>query len=153
MPRKRGLSCWGEALRVLAAVFIPLVAASTAAPGEPAGRPARRRPPAHAPFVTTADPCPPRGAWAESVVLVQVYRSRYDWSLPWRQEAVESSLGSGFLITGGRIVTNAHVVADARQVLVAGPTRPTRLWPGWPRWLTIATWQSSAWTTPPSPAA
>jgi S1-C subfamily serine protease len=49
---------------------------------------------------------------------VQVYRSRFDWSLPWRQEAVESSLGSGFLIAGGRVVTNAHVVADAKQVLV-----------------------------------
>ena len=54
----------------------------------------------------------------DSVVLVQVYRSRFDWSLPWRQEAVESSLGSGFLIAGGRVVTNAHVVADAKQVLV-----------------------------------
>jgi S1-C subfamily serine protease len=55
---------------------------------------------------------------ADSVVLVQVYRSRFDWSMPWRQEAVESSLGSGFLISGGRIVTNAHVVADSRQVLL-----------------------------------
>jgi len=58
---------------------------------------------------------------AESVVLLQVYRSRYDWSLPWKQEGVEASLGSGFLIEGGRIVTNAHVVADARQVLVRRP--------------------------------
>jgi S1-C subfamily serine protease len=55
---------------------------------------------------------------AESVVLVQVYRSRFDWSLPWRQDGVEASLGSGFLIAGGRVVTNAHVVADAKQVLV-----------------------------------
>jgi S1-C subfamily serine protease len=53
-----------------------------------------------------------------SVVLVQVYRSRSDWSLPWRMEQVEGTLGSGFLIEGGRIVTNAHVVADARQILV-----------------------------------
>jgi S1-C subfamily serine protease len=57
----------------------------------------------------------------ESVLLVQVYRSRYDWSLPWRQEAVEASLGSGFLIEGGRVVTNAHVVSDAREVLVRRP--------------------------------
>jgi S1-C subfamily serine protease len=54
----------------------------------------------------------------DSVVLLRVYSSRYDWSLPWRMDAVQSSLGSGFLIDGGRIVTNAHVVADARQVLV-----------------------------------
>jgi S1-C subfamily serine protease len=65
-----------------------------------------------------AAPDPPA---PESVVLVQVYRSRYDWSLPWRQEAVEGSLGSGFLIEGGRVVTNAHVVSDAREVLVRRP--------------------------------
>jgi S1-C subfamily serine protease len=56
-----------------------------------------------------------------SVVHVQVYRSRFDWSMPWRQKAVEATLGSGFLIEGGRIVTNAHVVADARQVVVRRP--------------------------------
>lgn len=53
-----------------------------------------------------------------SVVFVQVYRSRYDWSLPWRMEPVEATLGSGFLIDGERLVTNAHVVADAREILV-----------------------------------
>ncbi len=56
-----------------------------------------------------------------SVVHVQVYRSAFDWSMPWRQEAVQGVLGSGFLIEGGRIVTNAHVVADARQILVRRP--------------------------------
>jgi S1-C subfamily serine protease len=56
-----------------------------------------------------------------SVVHVQVYRSRFDWSMPWRQKAVEATLGSGFLIEDGRIVTNAHVVADARQVVVRRP--------------------------------
>jgi S1-C subfamily serine protease len=67
-------------------------------------------------------PAPENGI-AASVVHVQVYRSRYDWSMPWRQEAVESVLGSGFLIDGGRIVTNAHVVGDARQILVRRPDR------------------------------
>jgi S1-C subfamily serine protease len=56
-----------------------------------------------------------------SVVHVQVYRSRFDWSMPWRQTAVQAALGSGFLIDDGRIVTNAHVVADARQILVRRP--------------------------------
>jgi S1-C subfamily serine protease len=56
-----------------------------------------------------------------SVVHVQVYRSAFDWSMPWRQKAVQGALGSGFLIDGGRIVTNAHVVADARQILVRRP--------------------------------
>jgi S1-C subfamily serine protease len=58
---------------------------------------------------------------AADVVYVQVYRSGYDWSLPWRQEPVSSVSGSGFLIEGGRVMTNAHVVADARQVLVRRP--------------------------------
>jgi S1-C subfamily serine protease len=58
---------------------------------------------------------------AGDVVYVQVYRSGYDWSLPWRQEPVSSVSGSGFLIEGGRVMTNAHVVADARQVLVRRP--------------------------------
>jgi S1-C subfamily serine protease len=56
-----------------------------------------------------------------SVVQVQVFRAPFDWSMPWRQKPVESSLGSGFLIEGARIVTNAHVVADARQILVRRP--------------------------------
>jgi len=56
-----------------------------------------------------------------SVVHVQVYRTRFDWSMPWRRLPVESTLGSGFLIGNGRIVTNAHVVADARQILVRRP--------------------------------
>jgi S1-C subfamily serine protease len=54
-------------------------------------------------------------------VQLQVYRSGFDWSLPWRQKAVQGALGSGFLIEGDRIVTNGHVVADARQILVRRP--------------------------------
>ncbi|MEW5848286.1 MAG: trypsin-like peptidase domain-containing protein [Myxococcota bacterium] len=54
----------------------------------------------------------------DAVVRVQVYRARPDWSLPWRVHPVESGLGSGFIIDGGLIVTNAHVVRDARQILI-----------------------------------
>ena len=54
----------------------------------------------------------------DSVVRLQVYRARPDWSVPWRQLPVESGLGSGFLIDGGYIMTNAHVVRDSRQVLI-----------------------------------
>jgi S1-C subfamily serine protease len=58
---------------------------------------------------------------AGSVVYVQVFRSGYDWSQPWQQEPVGGVSGSGFLIEGGRILTNGHVIADARQVLVRRP--------------------------------
>jgi S1-C subfamily serine protease len=68
-----------------------------------------------------AVPALPAPQVAESVVHLQVYRSRSDWNLPWRMEPVDSAVGSGFLIEGGRIVTNAHVVADAREILVRRP--------------------------------
>jgi S1-C subfamily serine protease len=58
---------------------------------------------------------------AASVVYVQVFRSGFDWSQPWRQEAVSGISGSGFAIAGGRVMTNAHVIADARQILVRRP--------------------------------
>jgi S1-C subfamily serine protease len=58
---------------------------------------------------------------AASVVHVQVYRSAFDWSQPWRQESVSAASGSGFVIDGGRILTNAHVIADAREILVRRP--------------------------------
>lgn len=54
----------------------------------------------------------------QSVVKVLVYSARYDWTAPWRVLPVERGAGTGFLIDGGRIITNAHVVRDARQVLV-----------------------------------
>jgi S1-C subfamily serine protease len=58
---------------------------------------------------------------AASVVYIQVFRAGYDWSQPWQQEPVGGVSGSGFLIEGGRIVTNGHVIADARQVTVRRP--------------------------------
>jgi S1-C subfamily serine protease len=58
---------------------------------------------------------------AASVVHVQVYRAAFDWSQPWRQQGVTGASGSGFFIEGERIVTNAHVIADARQILVRRP--------------------------------
>ena len=58
---------------------------------------------------------------AASVVYVQVFRSAFDWSQPWRQEGVSSVSGSGFVITEGRVLTNAHVIADAREILVRRP--------------------------------
>jgi len=71
---------------------------------------------------TTAVPAPASlHSVAESVVHLQVYRSRSDWNLPWRMEPVDSAMGSGFLVEGGRVITNAHVVADAREILVRRP--------------------------------
>jgi S1-C subfamily serine protease len=68
-----------------------------------------------------AAPLPSTNHVGASVVYVQVFRSGFDWSQPWRQHTVSGVSGSGFVIEGGRILTNGHVVADARQILVRRP--------------------------------
>ena len=52
------------------------------------------------------------------MVKIGVFSVSYDWKAPWRTFPVRRSSGTGFLISKGRIITNAHVIADARQVLV-----------------------------------
>lgn len=53
-----------------------------------------------------------------SVIQILTYRQEPDWSAPWRFDAVQRASGSGFVIKGKRIVTNAHVVSWCRQVIV-----------------------------------
>ena len=52
----------------------------------------------------------------KSVVHVTNYSQRANWDAPWEMRGVQSATGTGFSIGGGRIMTNAHVVADARVV-------------------------------------
>ena len=53
-----------------------------------------------------------------SVVRIVNYSQRNSWSSPWdATKAVESS-GSGFVIEGGLVLTNAHVVSDSRLLLI-----------------------------------
>ncbi len=53
-----------------------------------------------------------------AVMRVEVSRARHDWSAPWKLLPTESVSGTAFLIDGGRLLTNAHVVRDAEQVTV-----------------------------------
>lgn len=53
-----------------------------------------------------------------SVIQILTFRQEPDWSAPWRFDAVQRSGGSGFVIRGKRIMTNAHVVSWARQIIV-----------------------------------
>jgi S1-C subfamily serine protease len=54
----------------------------------------------------------------KSVVQILNYAQRPDWVEPWRFSRVSSGLGSGFVIEGNRIMTNAHVVSWSKQLLV-----------------------------------
>jgi S1-C subfamily serine protease len=52
--------------------------------------------------------------------VIQIYTAgqQPDWSRPWQFGTVRRSSGSGFVVKGRKIMTNAHVVSWARQILV-----------------------------------
>ena len=54
----------------------------------------------------------------KSVVQIINYAQGPNWVEPWRFSRVASGLGSGFVIKGNRIMTNAHVVSWSKQVIV-----------------------------------
>lgn len=53
-----------------------------------------------------------------AVVKIINYAQRPDWVEPWRFSRVGQGTGSGFVIEGNRIMTNAHVVSWSKQILV-----------------------------------
>lgn len=54
----------------------------------------------------------------QAVVKITNYAQRPDWVEPWRFSRVGQGTGSGFVIEGNRIMTNAHVVSWSKQILV-----------------------------------
>jgi len=60
-----------------------------------------------------------------SVVRIVNHSQRGDWHAPWAPQAPTYSGGSGFVIDGGRVMTNAHVVSDARMILLYLHDDPT----------------------------
>jgi S1-C subfamily serine protease len=52
--------------------------------------------------------------------VIQIYTSSQQplWDNPWRFDTVRRSTGSGFVIKGKKIMTNAHVVSWGKQILV-----------------------------------
>lgn len=53
-----------------------------------------------------------------SVVQIITFEQQPVWDAPWRFDAVRRLGGSGFVIKGKRIMTNAHVVSWGRQIIV-----------------------------------
>ena len=46
------------------------------------------------------------------------YAQRPSWIEPWRFSNVSGGLGSGFVIEGQRVMTNAHVVSWSKQIIL-----------------------------------
>ena len=55
---------------------------------------------------------------AESVVKIYTVSNRYNHHEPWQKRGQTSGQGSGVIISGNRILTNAHVVSDATFIQV-----------------------------------
>lgn len=60
----------------------------------------------------------PPAAVEDSVVKIFVRSSPPDLISPWQKAGMRKQIGSGVVVSGGRILTNAHVVADAVTIEV-----------------------------------
>ena len=65
------------------------------------------------------------GVIERSVVRIFNHSQRADWSAPWNAGPAREETGSGFVIAGGRVMTNAHVVSDSRMCLLFLHNDPT----------------------------
>jgi S1-C subfamily serine protease len=54
----------------------------------------------------------------KSVVQITTFSQAPSWDAPWRSERVGKGSGTGFVIKGKRIMTNAHVVDWPKEILV-----------------------------------
>ena len=56
---------------------------------------------------------------AESLVRIEATSQEPDYKSPWSPGTVVSGVGAGFVIDGDRVMTNAHVVSNARFLTVS----------------------------------
>lgn len=77
-------------------------------------------------YTTTTDAYSAIELALDSVVKIFTVSSSPNYFLPWQNKSQRESMGSGFVIPGKRILTNAHVVADHTFVLVRKHGSPTK---------------------------
>ena len=93
----------------------------------PAG-PARSSPPAQAvvPVPVPIAPPKPNGPVQKSLVRITATSVEPDYKAPWNAGALQRGVGAGFVISGNRILTNAHVVANSRYLIVERENDPNK---------------------------
>lgn len=64
--------------------------------------------------------------YQKSVVLIKCVHQNFDYTTPWKQNAITSSVGSGFVISPNAVLTNAHNVSNARYVELKKQGLPQR---------------------------
>ena len=92
-------------LPVLALAFAPLHAQQAA----PASAPANEK---------AAEPALDGAGIYRSVVRIEVATQVPDYNIPWNSGRFSGGIGTGFLIGKNRFLTNAHVVSNARRIII-----------------------------------
>jgi S1-C subfamily serine protease len=113
-PLASVLAFRGTALVAAAALALAAHAAQDAqdaAPAKPAPAPAQEAKPADAASEVEA-------ALRKSVINIKVRQESRDPTTPWKRESPQDLGGSGVVIAPGRILTNAHVVEQASEILL-----------------------------------
>ena len=96
-------------------------------PGEQPGA-SRSSPPGQAvvPVPVPVAPPKPNGPVQKSLVRITATSVEPDYRAPWNAGALQRGVGAGFVISGNRIMTNAHVVANNRYVTVERDGDPNK---------------------------
>src|SRR5215471_745870 len=106
---------------------------STPAPSpvQPQGPPSAVRTPntpvqAVVPVPVPMAPPKPNGPVQKSLVRITNTAAEPDYKAPWNAGGLQRSVGAGFVIDGNRIMTNAHVVANSRYLIVEREDDPNK---------------------------
>src|SRR3989440_3303298 len=90
--------------------------------------PRRSSPPAQevVPVPVPIVPPKPNGPVQKSLVRITATSAEPDYRAPWNAGGLQRGVGAGFVISGNRIMTNAHVVANSRYITVERDGDPNK---------------------------
>jgi len=71
-------------------------------------------------------PPKPNGPVQKSLVRITATAVEPDYKAPWNAGTLERGIGAGFVVSGNRILTNAHVVANSRYITVERDGDPNK---------------------------
>src|SRR2546429_1116432 len=105
----------------------PSPIAPQAPPPPPAG-PSRPTAPAQAvvPVPVPIAPPKPNGPVQKSLVRITATSVEPDYKAPWNSGGIQRGVGAGFVISGNRILTAAHVVSNSRYLTVEREGDPNK---------------------------
>src|SRR6266704_723798 len=118
-------------------LLAPFLHAQDSTPAPPAGvslvavqqpGPSRSSPPGQAvvPVPVPIAPPKPNGPVQKSLVRITATAVEPDYRAPWNAGGLQRGVGAGFVISGNRIMTNAHVVANSRYITVERDGDPNK---------------------------